>query len=121
MILGDLRTSTLFTSRIVGVPRRPLEYLSAPAIRCAFIAHTEEVLDAVGSTWEGHTTQRGELGWTVQRDAGTLEEGRYLEHNEKSDSIHAKDSDITTIYSKSMVRSSTWHEHRVLIRTTRLG
>ena len=77
MILGDPRAFTPFTSRIVVVPCRPWEYLSAPTTRRAFITHTEEVLDAVGAAWEGHT--RGELGWTIQRDAGSLEGGRYLE------------------------------------------
>lgn len=82
LILGDLRAFTPFTSRIVVVPRRPWEYLSIPAIRRAFIARAEEVLNAVGSTREGHT--RGELGRTVQRDAGRLGEGRYVEFFKKT-------------------------------------
>ena len=81
LIFGDFRAFTPFPSGIVIVPCRPWEYLSAPTTRHAFIARTEEDLGAVGSTWEGHT--RGGLCRTVQRDAGSLEEGRYVGWKEK--------------------------------------
>ena len=73
MILGDLRTFTPSSSGIVIVPRRHWEYLSAHTARCAFIARTEEVLNAVRSIWGGHP--RGGLAWTVERNAGDLGEG----------------------------------------------